>query len=812
MSSFAALKQQREARRAPRFAPTAPTAAHPSAGSGDICGAEPTVTTTKTTTTAPTLSEPRTSKSEPAPELPDTGAEAGPSAAAAGPSSWRLAENDSLVVRTVEGKGRGVFWQPTSSQPATCRPGDILLRLRPTTSALATDELAKRCSHCHRAAAAAVDPSYPAHAQQASTSSATSLMRCSACKVVKYCNIDCQRGDWQQHREECKALRSYAKLRAEARSARKQQAREARQQRRAKRAATAGGDGDGDDGEDGEDDGEDGEDDDEMAVDSSSDEQPEGGSDTAPGPAIRAMARLAWARKKAGNSTVREQIDRLQSHKAGMDQGKLQDLAAVSVSLAHFLGASQAVSLEELPSKQRQVLQDLGMGSASSLMDAVCKFATNSFALTDSELNSIGVCLDLTAALLNHSCCPNAALVFPSNGATHDGPKGPDANGPMHLVALRDIQPGDEVHISYIDVSDRFVDRQQALQERYLFQCRCPLCRRTLKQQQSLAVGSVGGAGGDGSAVKMSSKWRDPREAVWCPQKCGGWISRPSTDARDASTPLVCNKCRKAARLDPSVLAEEVRQAAEATREARSLLAEGDAAAAWQACSQLLPALVDQYPPSSQPLFDLMRVAQQALIELGSSSLPAAPGDTRPASQGQDRKLAPREGPSIDTDATAYFFEEATRLGMLIAAGCQASTLGSSAEGGPVYVEGHPARAIALATLGKLSLVEIQQQPVAASSAQPSSTSPSAAQRLVSRPSSIPSILRQPPVIPTDARLAFAKQVLVQALRELEIGFGRRNEGGEAGRSVKRTLEELERESAIVTQALREGGQGSIAA
>ncbi len=35
-----------------------------------------------------------------------------------------------------------------------------------------------------------------------------SVMRCSACRQIRYCNEECQRNDWSRHREECKKIRS----------------------------------------------------------------------------------------------------------------------------------------------------------------------------------------------------------------------------------------------------------------------------------------------------------------------------------------------------------------------------------------------------------------------------------------------------------------------------------------------------------------------------------------------------------------------------------------------------------------------------
>ena len=33
----------------------------------------------------------------------------------------------------------------------------------------------------------------------------TGLFQCSSCKLVRYCSVDCQRGDWKRHKTTCKA-------------------------------------------------------------------------------------------------------------------------------------------------------------------------------------------------------------------------------------------------------------------------------------------------------------------------------------------------------------------------------------------------------------------------------------------------------------------------------------------------------------------------------------------------------------------------------------------------------------------------------
>ncbi|KAH9578183.1 SET domain [Trypanosoma melophagium] len=67
--------------------------------------------------------------------------------------------------------------------------------------------------------------------------------------------------------------------------------------------------------------------------------------------------------------------------------------------------------------------------------------------------------------LFNHSCEPNLQVLYSCvNDET------------LTVEAIRDIEPGEELLISYIDESLPYPDRQQQLYEHYLFTCRCPKC------------------------------------------------------------------------------------------------------------------------------------------------------------------------------------------------------------------------------------------------------------------------------------------------------------------------------------------------
>lgn len=86
----------------------------------------------------------------------------------------------------------------------------------------------------------------------------------------------------------------------------------------------------------------------------------------------------------------------------------------------------------------------------------------NSFNLTNAVYDRLGVYLHPYAAIFNHSCDHNAAVSF-------DGPN-------LHIKALRPIQKGEQIFITYIDVTDPYPIRQHNLQSRYYFTCHCSKC------------------------------------------------------------------------------------------------------------------------------------------------------------------------------------------------------------------------------------------------------------------------------------------------------------------------------------------------
>lgn len=82
-------------------------------------------------------------------------------------------------------------------------------------------------------------------------------------------------------------------------------------------------------------------------------------------------------------------------------------------------------------------------------------------------MNNEGTGLYLFQSKANHSCSPNAQSFFPYS------------NHVVVLKALKDIQPGEEICISYIDecqLERSRHTRQAILKENYLFVCNCDKC------------------------------------------------------------------------------------------------------------------------------------------------------------------------------------------------------------------------------------------------------------------------------------------------------------------------------------------------
>ncbi|XP_064811928.1 histone-lysine N-trimethyltransferase SMYD5-like [Oncorhynchus masou masou] len=129
-------------------------------------------------------------------------------------------------------------------------------------------------------------------------------------------------------------------------------------------------------------------------------------------------------------------------------------------SLSQWLHACDAL---ELTSQQREQLDSF----IDQLYKDIERAEFDLSPQTGDFLNCETSGLFLLQSSCNHSCIPKAEASFPNN------------NFLLHLSALSDISPGEEICISYLDCCqcDRSChSRQKILRENYLFVCSCPKC------------------------------------------------------------------------------------------------------------------------------------------------------------------------------------------------------------------------------------------------------------------------------------------------------------------------------------------------
>lgn len=142
-------------------------------------------------------------------------------------------------------------------------------------------------------------------------------------------------------------------------------------------------------------------------------------------------------------------------------------------------------------------------------------------------------------------------------------------------------------------------------------------------------------------------------------------------------------------------------------------------------------------PPSAYPLLSLLRQLQSACVILATSSI--------------------NERQALD------YFEEAIQLHFVSLAGMQASN-------GSIYCEGHPSRAIALATLSTLLVRH---------------TSENEAKWAAAKAGTSSFLTRSPSVAPIGPlRDQIGITLMMQAIKELKIAYGIEEEGGEPGRKL----------------------------
>lgn len=96
----------------------------------------------------------------------------------------------------------------------------------------------------------------------------------------------------------------------------------------------------------------------------------------------------------------------------------------------------------------------------------------NTLTLTTPTLDPIGICFDPLAATANHSCSPNASIIF--SGRT------------LQFRSLDKISNGAEITIPYVDTTFPTKTRREELRLRWFFDCKCSACEEAPRGKTDL--------------------------------------------------------------------------------------------------------------------------------------------------------------------------------------------------------------------------------------------------------------------------------------------------------------------------------------
>lgn len=165
---------------------------------------------------------------------------------------------------------------------------------------------------------------------------------------------------------------------------------------------------------------------------------------------------------------------------------------AMSVMTADFLGPERLRALA---------------GSGELLVGLLSKLETNAFNICNGDLQPIGIGVYPSASLFNHSCRPNACAVF--EGTT------------LCISAVRDIAPGEEIVISYIDLGASLERRRSELRKGFGFVCTCERCiheeKKAKEKNRSWRITELNEQAeecrGKGDIAKARSLWEEAYKA-----------------------------------------------------------------------------------------------------------------------------------------------------------------------------------------------------------------------------------------------------------------------------------------------------------
>ncbi|GJJ73926.1 hypothetical protein EMPS_06284 [Entomortierella parvispora] len=370
------------------------------------------------------------------------------------PAALNSAIKNQIVIRECEqiGKGRGLFYTGKESLV----PGSLIFKELGYCQVVNDASLSKVCSTCFKD----TREEQGEEEQSSGTGSVAAggqrkLVRCAGCRIVWYCNKTCQIKDWKLHHQlECQGIQKSLSnpgvkdvwtkhkmdtttVRALCRLIRRRE----RVKISAQYKAEHGGKLD--------------------AAQKQVNEVYFSGLDQKEDEWLDENG-AAWIQQFLSSNEIKQTTTSDATTKKHLDEpGQFAKIMAVVMSCVVSPKEDPHVFLKGLSELPGLSEHDAGDGG----LELTRKLDSYGFVITNLETTmAIGLALYVQSMpFLNHSCVPNCIYTF--RGAR------------VECRAIRKVQPGEELTISYIDQIDLTKVRQRHLQDQYHFTCDCPLCK-----------------------------------------------------------------------------------------------------------------------------------------------------------------------------------------------------------------------------------------------------------------------------------------------------------------------------------------------
>lgn len=193
-----------------------------------------------------------------------------------------------------------------------------------------------------------------------------------------------------------------------------------------------------------------------------------------PSPTVLLSSRII--RKMVSSPELRRVFDKLCWNTECLLDHEIKSYEIISRQTCALLSAAGCTSAA---SEAQQMLKS----GLAPWFRFLSRMSLNGFTISNSEQMVLGLGIFPAASMVNHSCRPNAV---PSFWLRETAPP------TLQLTTCKAVTSGEEVSISYCDVSPPTQSRRSVLSDNYKFLCTCPLCLDSDRNREVLGLKRTG--------------------------------------------------------------------------------------------------------------------------------------------------------------------------------------------------------------------------------------------------------------------------------------------------------------------------------